>query len=140
MARETPSKELLRRVWLFADLPDTALDPIARQTTERTYDAGEVIVRQGEHGIGFYLVAEGEVEVSQDGRPLRTLWAGDFFGELALLEETPRTATVTALTQTRCLLLPRWHFRALLQERPDLAVRLLERTVRRLREQASEHS
>jgi CRP-like cAMP-binding protein len=139
MAGGSASKELLRRVWLFADLPDAALDPIARQTTERTYDAGEVIVRQGEPGIGFYLIAEGEVEVSQDGRLLRTLSAGDFFGELALLEETQRTATVAARTQTRCLLLARWHFRALLQERPELAVRLLECAVRRLREQTSEH-
>lgn len=138
MAGETASKELLRRVWLFADLPDVALDPIARQLTDRTYDAGELIVRQGEPGIGFYMIAEGEVEVSQDGRPLRTLRAGDFFGELALLEETPRTATVTARTQTRCLQLPRWHFRPLLQGNPELAVRLLECTVRRLREQASE--
>lgn len=111
---------------------------IARQTTERAYDAGAVIVREGEPGVGFYLIAEGEVEVSHDGRSLRTLGTGEFFGELALLEETPRTATVTARTPTRCLVLPRWHFRALLQEHPELAVQLLECAVRRLREQASE--
>ncbi len=124
----------LRRVPLFAALPAADLEFVARSVVERVYEPGTTIVRQGEPGMGFFLIADGRVEVSRDGRRLRELGPGEFFGEMALLEERARTATVTALTRTRCLQLVRWDFRALLREHPDLAIRILEVVVRRLRE------
>src|SRR5439155_938057 len=77
-------------------------------------------------GVGFFLIAEGRVEVAHDGPRIRDMGPGEFFGELALMEERIRTAPVTAKDRTRRLQLVRWHFRALLKENPGLAVRLLE--------------
>ncbi len=125
--------QLLRRVPLFAGLSDAALDSIARQLSERSYETGAVIVKQGESGVGFYLIADGKVEVQQDSRVLRTMGPGEFFGELALMEDMPRTASVIARAQTRCLQLVRWNFRAILKENPDIAIRVLETVVQRLR-------
>ncbi len=125
--------ELLRSVPLFRGIPDTGLTSIARQLTERNYESGAVIVKQGEPGVGFYLIDEGKVEVEQNGRALRTMGSGNFFGELALMEDVPRTASVIARAPTRCLLLVRWNFRAILKENPDIAIRILETAVQRLR-------
>jgi len=124
----------LRKVPLFAGLTAEELGLIARSVKERVYEPGTVIVRQGDPGMGFYLIADGRVEVTHDGHRIRELGPGEFFGEMALMEERARTATVTARERTRCLQLVRWDFRALLKEHPDLAVRLLEVVVRRLRE------
>ncbi len=125
--------EQLRRVPLFHGIPDPGLASIARQITERSYESGTVIVKQGETGVGFYMIDEGKVEVEQGGRTLRTLGPGDFFGELALMEDVPRTASVIARAPTRCLQLVRWNFRAVLKENPDIAIRVLETAVKRLR-------
>jgi CRP-like cAMP-binding protein len=134
MADLTSTLAYLRRVPLFAALPPQDLEFVARSVTERVYEPGTTIVRQGEPGIGFFLIVDGQVEVARDGHRLRELGPGEFFGEMALLEERARTATVTAVTRTRCLQLVRWDFRALLQEHPHLAIRILEVVVRRLRE------
>ncbi len=138
MTAQSKYVEHLRRVPLFGGIPDSGLDSIARQLSERSYEPGAVIVKQGEPGVGFYLIDEGKVEVEQGGRSLATLGPGDFFGELALLEDVPRTATVIARAPTRCLQLVRWNFRAILKENPDIAVRLLETAVRRLRRHEGE--
>ncbi|MBI2123110.1 MAG: cyclic nucleotide-binding domain-containing protein [Armatimonadetes bacterium] len=119
---------------IFSALPPKELEWISRSMKERVYEPGAVIVKQGDPGVGFFLVADGTVEVTHDGHKLREMGAGEFFGEMALMEERVRTATVTAKTQTRCLQLVRWDFRAMLKENPDLAVRMLEVVVRRLRE------
>ncbi|MBI2972288.1 MAG: cyclic nucleotide-binding domain-containing protein [Armatimonadetes bacterium] len=124
----------LKKVPIFSALPPKELEWISRSMKERVYEPGAVIVKQGDPGVGFFLVADGTVEVTHDGHKLREMGAGEFFGEMALMEERVRTATVTAKTQTRCLQLVRWDFRAMLKENPDLAVRMLEVVVRRLRE------
>jgi CRP/FNR family transcriptional regulator len=129
----------LQKVPLFAGLSLEELTLIARSVKDRVYEPGSVIVRQGDPGMGFYLIAEGRVEVTHDGHRIRELGPGEFFGEMALMEERARTATVTARERTRCLQLVRWDFRALLKEHPDLAVRLLEVVVRRLREHPLPH-
>ncbi len=100
MASSAKYVELLRRVPLFRGIPDTGLTSIARQLTERSYESGAVIVKQGEPGVGFYLIDEGKVDVEQNGRSLRTMGSGDFFGELALMEDVPRTASVIARAPT----------------------------------------
>jgi CRP-like cAMP-binding protein len=125
----------LMKVPIFEDLPARSLESIARSMRERVYDEGAIIVRQGDPGLGFFLITE----VSHSGHTIRDLGPGEFFGEMALMEERPRSATVTARARTKCLQLVRWDFRALLKENPDLAVRMLEVVVQRLREHPGEH-
>lgn len=129
----------LRTVPIFAGLPTRELESIARSLKERTYEAGTVIVKQGDPGVGFFLIAEGRVEVSHNTHTIRAMGPGEFFGEMALLIERERTATVTAKERTRCLQLVRWDFRALLKENPELAVRLLEVVAQRLSEHPLKH-
>lgn len=106
--------ELLRSVSLFTPLPPTMLEQIAHKFEPRPAAAGEVIVREGEVSDRFYVIESGEVEVTQDGRVIRTEAAGDVFGEIGLLRDVPRTATVTAVTDTELLTLSREEFVALM--------------------------
>lgn len=131
--------EYLRKVPIFKTMPAADLEAIARSLKERVYEPGAVIVKQGDPGVGFFMIAEGRVEVSHDGHPIREMGPGEFFGELALMEERARTATVTAKARTRCLQLVRWDFRALLKQHPDMAVKLLEEVVKRLRDHPAVH-
>jgi CRP-like cAMP-binding protein len=131
--------DYLKQVPIFKALPAGELEFIARSIKERIYEPGAVIVKQGEPGVGFFLIADGRVEVSRDGHRIRAMGAGEFFGEMALMEERIRTATVTAKERTRCLQLVRWDFRALLKENSDLAVKMLEVVVQRLREHPPTH-
>ncbi len=136
---EAAYTQYLQNVPIFSSLAAGELEAVARSLKERTYEPGAVIVKQGDPGIGFFLIVEGRVEVSHDGHHIRDMGPGEFFGEMALLEERARTATVTAKERTRCLQLVRWDFRALLREHPEMAVRLLEVVVRRLREHPPVH-
>lgn len=129
----------LMNVTIFKDLPAGSLESVARSMRERIYEPGAVIVRQGDPGVGFFLITEGLVEVTHDDHHVRNMGPGEFFGEMALIEERPRSATVTARERTRCLQLVRWDFRALLRENPEMAVRMLEVVVQRLREHPAEH-
>jgi CRP-like cAMP-binding protein len=132
MSESLDHVQMLRHVPIFGRLSAETLESLARQMSEQTYDAGATILRQGDKGLGFYLIAHGQVDVSRDGRHVATLGPGSYFGEYALLEDVPRTATVTAGTQTRCLQLAGWHFRALLRGNPDIAIQMLETVVHRL--------
>jgi MFS family permease len=89
---------ILTSVPIFAPLPGTSLEHLAGRLVPLRIDPGDVVVRQGDSGDRFYIVAEGELEVSEDGRPISELEAGGYFGEIALIRDVPRTATVTART------------------------------------------
>ena len=89
---------LLRRNPLFAPLPLTALDRLSEGLVPVTFAPGDVVMREGDAGDRYVLIAEGEVEVSADGRHLRTCGPGDGIGEIALLRRVPRTASVVAKT------------------------------------------
>jgi MFS family permease len=102
--------ELLQRVPFFASLPELSLERLARSAENRDARAGEVVVTQGEPGDRFYVVAAGELGVSLDGREVATLKGGDYFGEIALLRDVPRTATVRALRDSALLALERHDF------------------------------
>ena len=124
----------LAKVPLFRDLDRKALERIERAIRPRSYKAGEVIVKEGDEGVGFYLISSGAVGVTKGGKDLNTLGAGDFFGEMALLEHHRRTATITASAPTECLVLPRADFVSELRANPDLGIELLAIVSRRLRE------
>ncbi len=126
--------EHLRSVPLFRDLPQKTLNRLQRVAVERSFKAGDSIVNEGERGAGFFLITHGSVEVVRGDTRLNTLKDGDFFGEMALLNEFPRSATVRALTDTECLAMSRWDFVAELRANPDLAVEMLEVMSARLRE------
>ncbi len=133
----TVSQELvqqLKGVPLFARLGSGELEGLVKTAKRQTFRAGETIVREGEEGVAFYLILNGQVEVRRGGTALARLGAGQFFGEMALLTNFPRSADVVALEDTECLLLTRWDLRALIQTHPDVALKLLEELARRLRD------
>jgi Cyclic nucleotide-binding domain/Major Facilitator Superfamily len=103
---------LVRRLPLFAPLPIAMQENIALRLTERSYGAGEPIVTQGEVGDSFFVIADGEVEVQVDGAVRRSQHAGDFFGEIALLHDVPRTASVSAVSPVSVLVIDRDEFLA----------------------------
>jgi CRP-like cAMP-binding protein len=128
--------DLIGSVPLFAKLPPKTVERIDQLTVEREFPAGAEIVVEGEGGVGFFLIASGRAEVLQkgDSGPRGTLSRGDAFGEMALLDGGPRSATVRALEATRCLVLTRWHFLAEVRTNPDLAIELLETLSLRIRD------
>jgi CRP-like cAMP-binding protein len=124
----------LGKVPLFSGLSNRELDAIVRAGKEVEHREGHVIAREGDRGIGFFLVLEGEARVSRGGKGLAKLKPGDFFGEISLLDRGPRTATVTASTRIRLLGVTAWVFRGLLVEYPSIAMKLLEVVAGRLRQ------
>jgi MFS family permease len=112
---------LLRSLPLFSPLGAPALEGLARGLAELEAPAGTAVIREGEPGDRFYVVADGELEVSAAGRELRTLGRGEGFGEIALLENVPRTATVTALTDSRLYTLDKPSFLASVSSHPRAA-------------------
>ena len=125
--------EMLQKTHLWSGLTEKELEVIACSFKELKYESGDVIVRKGEAGIGFYLITDGTVEVRSDGRVLSKLGPGQFFGEMALLDGQPRSADVVALEPSRCLALSSWSFKGILSEHPKMAVKLLQESARRSR-------
>ena len=124
---------LLDAVPLFSSLSKRQVNSIAATAVERTYKPGETIVKQGDKGIGFYLLLDGTADVLKTGSKVASLAKGQFFGEMALLDEQPRTAEVRASTAARCLVLSRWEFWGVVGKDPEVIRALLTETVRRLR-------
>ena len=124
--------DLLKRVPLFSDLEGRELDRIANSMKERTFDAGETIAREGEGGVGFFVIEDGTAKVSVGGEERRTLGPGDYFGEIALISEGARTATVTADTQLRTYGMTFWDFRPLVEANASIAWKLLEALAKQL--------
>ena len=123
--------DLLRRVPLFARLEARDLRDIANTMKERRFSAGDVIAQEGQSGIGFFVIEDGEARVEIDGREVSRLGAGDYFGEIALIAESPRTATVTAETDITALGLTSWEFRPIVETNASIAWNLLEALARR---------
>ncbi len=138
MARNTKTDQL-QGVQMFSACTDKELAQIARACDEVTVEAGAVVVEEGTAGEDFYLIVSGEAEVSRGGRPVATVGTGQYFGELSLLDEAPRNATVTARTPMTLLRLRRREFAAVLDSWPGVAHKLLQQMARRLR-QADEQS
>ena len=117
----------LGAVKLFGGLSQRQLRQLARLMKERTFRPGVAVVEEGTmSGVGFFIVAEGEASVSVDGREVARIGPGDHFGELALINEDARTASVTAVTRLRCHVIAFWDFRKFARDNPDVAWRLLQ--------------
>jgi CRP/FNR family transcriptional regulator, cyclic AMP receptor protein len=118
--------ELLKRVPIFSDLDRKELDRIAASMKPRTFNAGETVTTEGQTGVGFFVIEQGEVTVTVGGDERRKLGPGDYFGEVALLNETARTATIKADTDLRCYGLTSWEFRPLVETHGSIAWKLLQ--------------
>ncbi|HVL65301.1 MAG TPA: cyclic nucleotide-binding domain-containing protein [Actinomycetota bacterium] len=123
----------LKTIPMFSSCSRRELGAIAAVVKEVEFGAGDVICREGETGVGLHVVVSGETKVQVGGRTRRRLGPGAFFGEVALLDGGPRSATVVADTPVRTLSIPAWSFRSLLKSQPSLSLKMLEEVCRRLR-------
>jgi len=127
--------ETLRKVSLFEGLSDRELEAVARAAKERRFDTGDMVVVEGEGGVGFFVVAEGTARVESRGNKLGTISRGGSFGEVALLDDVGRrSATVIAESPLRVFGLTAWQFTPLLEQHPSIAVKVAKMLARRLRE------
>jgi CRP/FNR family transcriptional regulator, cyclic AMP receptor protein len=129
--------ELVRGVPLFADLDRRELQGLANTMKERTFRSGQTIASEGQTGIGFFVIAEGTANVSQGGEARATLGPGDYFGEIALIDDGLRTASVTADSELKAYGLTSWEFRPLVESNASIAWKLLQTMAKRLREAES---
>jgi CRP-like cAMP-binding protein len=117
----------LGRAPLFRNLSRGDLVELAMATEDLEVEAGKVLAREGEIGQEFFVIVDGEVSVTKNGEDIRSLGPGDFFGEIALIWDSPRrTATVTAATSVRFFVLTRQAFRSLVDRHPDIEAKVLE--------------
>ena len=130
------STDVLQGVTLFSGLKEKELRPIAELLAERTFAAGEEITREGEISVGFYVIEDGSAYVTMNGEAVGKLGPGDHFGEIALIAETPRAATVVAETELRCYGMTSWDFRSLVERNGEIAWELLSSIARKLYENA----
>jgi CRP/FNR family transcriptional regulator, cyclic AMP receptor protein len=126
------SVETLRRVPLFEDLDAEEVQAIADLMHEANVPAGSVVTAEGGPGDGFFVIDSGDAEVTVDGEARARMTAGDYFGEIALLLGSSRTATVTASTDLRCHALTPWDFRTLVEREPSIAWKVMQSMAARL--------
>ena len=124
--------EALRKAPLFAGLSRKELEDLAKLADDLEVPEGKVLTRQGDTGREFFVLMGGEVEVERDGHSLGRRGAGDFIGEISLLEDIPRTATVTAATSVRLFVLTAQSFRSVVEAQPEVENKVLRTLARRL--------
>jgi CRP/FNR family transcriptional regulator, cyclic AMP receptor protein len=124
--------EELRLSPLFAELSRKDLRRLALTMSERPFSAGTAVTTEGEVGVGFFLIVEGEASVTVGGKEAWRLGPGDHFGEIALIVEGARTASVTAETELRCYAMSSWEFRKLAETNAAFSWKLLQAMARRL--------
>jgi CRP-like cAMP-binding protein len=129
------SADQLKQVPLFSGLGDKDLKSIAATMRERTFKAGESATQEGQSGVGFFVIESGQASVGVGGREVRKLGPGDYFGEVALLAQSPRSATITAETDLLCWGLTPWDFKPLVEGNASIAWVLLQTLAQRLSEQ-----
>jgi CRP/FNR family transcriptional regulator len=127
-----PSVDLLRNVRLFSELDEKDLESLAEEFNERRFGAGDKVALEGEGGLMFFVVESGELSVEVHGEPVSTMGPGSAFGEIALIDRRPRTATVTAVSDVTAYGLPVFVFRPFVESRPGVAWKMLEAMADRL--------
>jgi CRP/FNR family transcriptional regulator len=125
--------DALSKVPLLAGIPRRDLEGLSKSFRERSFPEGHVITGEGEPGVGFFVILDGSANVSVGGEQRATLGPGSSFGEMALIDQGPRSATVVAATDLRCLALSAWEFKPFVEEHPSVAWALLEALAKRLR-------
>jgi CRP-like cAMP-binding protein len=125
--------ELLRSIELFASLSDRDLQRLASSFKQSEFREGDVIATEGQRGVGFFVIGEGTVDYSHDGQRIGSGGPGNYFGEVALIDDGPRSATVTAVTDVVAYGLTSWEFRPLVEESAGIAWELLQMMAKRLR-------
>jgi CRP/FNR family cyclic AMP-dependent transcriptional regulator len=130
---------LLKKVSLFSNLSEAHLSNIAEFCVERSFGKNGVIIKQGSPGIGLYVICSGKVKIVKEtagGEKLdiAELGPGDFFGEMTVLDNAPRSADVIALEESKCLVLSAWDFNARMKVDPEIALKILPVVVKRFRE------
>ena len=133
------AEKVLAKVPLFSEMERNDLRRLAKVMVERTYGPGELILKEGDQAVAFYVITSGRVEVvkgleSANPDVLASLGPGEFFGEMALLEGYLRSASIRAAEDTECLVMRRWDFLAELRRQPSMAVQMLPVLSRRLRQ------
>jgi CRP-like cAMP-binding protein len=126
----SPAADLLRRVPLFSDLEERELQEIAGSMKQRVFSPGQEIAVEGERGVGFFVIEDGQARVTVHGDEVRRLGPGDYFGEVALIAQTPRTATVTAESDLKTYGMTFWDFRPLVEDTPSIAWKLLQSAIK----------
>jgi CRP/FNR family transcriptional regulator len=132
--KQDSSLQALRSVPLFSGCTDKELRDIAKMTKEVRFPEGKQICKEGQTGLGLHVITEGETKVVINGRTRRRLGPGAFFGEMALLDNGPRSATVIAESPVSTLSLSAWDFKEGIRNHPTIALKVLEEMSKRLRE------
>jgi CRP-like cAMP-binding protein len=127
------SQELIQQVPLFSNLDKKELQGLASSMKERSFEAGDVVASEGQTGVGFFIIDEGEATISVKGEERATLGRGDYFGEVALIDDGARTATITAKTPLKCYGITSWEFKPLVEQNADLAWQMLQMMAKMLR-------
>jgi voltage-gated potassium channel len=130
-------QEVLAQVSLFSMLSKKDVAGLGREARDRTFPAGMVLTEEQDFGISFGVIVEGQASVDVHGKPARTLGSGDYFGEMALIDRSVRSARITAKTELRCLMFTEWVFRPFAMQHPETAWALLEAMVQRVRDAES---
>jgi CRP/FNR family cyclic AMP-dependent transcriptional regulator len=130
----TDPVDALRRVPLLAGLGDRERERLAKELHERTFRAGSTIVSEGATGAGFFVIADGNASVSVGDQERARLGPGDYFGEMALIDDAPRSATITADTDVRAFGMTPWEFKPFVLSHPEVAWSMLRSLSSRVRE------
>jgi CRP/FNR family cyclic AMP-dependent transcriptional regulator len=128
-----PSVELLQRVPLFAELDPRELERLSGSFKERTFDAGQSVAAEGEGGAGFFVIESGEAVVKVHEEERGRLGPGDYFGDIAMIDQGDRTASIEAVSELKCYGLTFWDFRPLVESDARIAWPLLQAMAKRLR-------
>ena len=131
--RTSDTVDLLSRVPIFSGLSKKELQGLAQAVKEVNHREGAVLAREGESGLGFFLIVDGTARAEVGGRTRTRMGSGDFFGEISLLDGGPRTATVVAETPMTTLALTQWVFKSLIENNPSIASKMLKVMASRLR-------
>jgi len=132
MLHRNQKVDLIKKVPLFSNCSKQELGEIAQLADEIDLNEGKVLIREGERGREFFVLLEGNADVTRDGGSLNTLGPGDFFGEIALVSHSPRTATVTTTTPVRALVITDRSFQRLLEDAPSMQLKVLQALAERL--------
>lgn len=126
--------ETLRAVPLFSELDERDLETLSSQMHERRFPAGAEVTTEGSTGAGFFVIADGSADVTVGGEQRSTIGPGDYFGEIALIDDGVRSASITASSDLLCYGLTPWEFRPFVEDHPQVAWALLRTLARRFRE------